>query len=411
MYDLSATDRCVKCGLCLPHCPTFMLSGIEADSPRGRISLMQAMDSPDVQWSPGLFRYLDRCLECRACEAMCPSRVPFGQLMDNARLRMEPHRHRRLARRWMRSAGMDLVTSPNRLRAVGMLLRLHRGLGLRWLGANLPGVPNRLKRLNRMLPSQFPAALRSPRLAAATRGDVDLFLGCIGSVLDRRTLDATRHLLEALGYRVNIPAGQTCCGALHQHNGDPATARQLAAHNRSAFADSDRPVVVTASGCAAQLSEYGGLYGEPGLARRAVDITHFLRDQGHDELQLDPLSQTVAVHLPCTHRNVLKQAQDVLAILAWIPELKPLAVNPRDGCCGAAGSYVLTQPEVADQLRDRVVDSIAATDARTLVTTNIGCALHLQAGLRERGIDIDVVHPVVLLERQLRNRAEEDAPA
>ncbi|MGD2076455.1 MAG: (Fe-S)-binding protein [Gammaproteobacteria bacterium] len=411
MNDLSATDRCVKCGLCLPHCPTFTLSGIEADSPRGRISLMQAIDSPDVKWSPGLFRYLDRCLECRACEAMCPSKVPFGRLMDSARLRMEPHRRRPLPRRWLRAAGMAMVTSPARLRGLGALLHLHRRLGLHRLAADVPGIPRSLKRLNRMLPAQ--ASTKRPRspTGAAPRGPVDLFLGCIANVLDRRTRDASQRLLEALGYRVNIPAGQVCCGALHQHGGDPARAKRLAAQNRSAFGDSDGPVLVTASGCAAQLSEYGALYGETALGRRVVDITHFLLTEGQGELHFDPLPRTVAVHLPCTHRNVLRQGQDVLAVLTWIPELTALPVNPRGGCCGAAGSYMLTEPEVADQLRDQVVDRIAASGASMLVTTNIGCALHLQAGLRERGIDIDVVHPVVLLERQLRNRADEDAPA
>ena len=402
MSDLSATDRCVKCGLCLPHCPTFKLSGIEADSPRGRISLMQAMDSPDVSWSPGLFRYLDRCLECRACEAMCPSKVPFGQLMDTARTRMEAQRQRSLSGRWLRAAGLAMLTSPARLKLLGLALRLYRRLGLQPLITRLPGSPLGLRRLNRLLPAGHNAAVPTPN-AAKTSGTVDLFRGCIASLVDAHTLAAAQRLLQQLGYRVNVPARQGCCGALHQHNGDPRTAARLAASNRTAFGDSNNPILVTASGCAAQLLEYATLYGETGVSQRVSDILHFLLAHERTALQFAPLPQTVAVHIPCSHRNVLRQGQDILAILDWIPALRPLALNPQGGCCGAAGSYLLSQPEVADQLRDDMLEPLAASGTRLLVTSNIGCSMHLQAGLKEKGLDIEVVHPVVLLARQLQD--------
>ena len=403
MSDLSATDRCVKCGLCLPHCPTFRLSGIEADSPRGRISLMQAMDSPDVSWSPGLFRYLDRCLECRACEAMCPSKVPFGQLMDSARTRLEAQRQRSLPGRWLRAAGLAMLTSPARLKLLGLGLGLYQRLGLQDLVTRLPGLPPGLRRLNRLLPARHAAAAAPLQETAETRGTVELFRGCIASLIDAHTLAAARRLLQQLGYRVDVPARQGCCGALHQHNGDPRTAARLAEDNRIAFGDSNHPILVTASGCAAQLLDYGTLYGETGVSQRVSDILHFLLAHERTALQFSPLPQTVAVHVPCSHRNVLGQAQDILAILDWIPGLRPLPLNPQGGCCGAAGSYLLSQPEVADQLRDDMLEPLAASGARLLVTSNIGCSLHLQAGLKEKGLDIAVLHPVVLLARQLQD--------
>jgi len=403
MSDLSATDRCVKCGLCLPHCPTFRLSGIEADSPRGRISLMQAIDSPDTSWSPGLFRYLDRCLGCRACEAMCPSKVPFGQLMDSARVHLETHRQRSLPGRWLRAAGLAVPTSPVLLRMLGLLLGLYQRLGLKTLIARLPGVPHRLRRLNRLLPAVRRAAVAPLHEGAETGGTVDLFRGCIASLVDKTTLDATQRLLRRLGYRVNVPARQTCCGALHQHTGEPRSAARLAQRNRAAFGDSSKPLLVTASACAAQLLDYGPLYGEAGVSQRVSEVLHFLLAHGRAALRLQPLPQTVAVHVPCSHRNLLRQGQDIIDILGWIPELRPLPLNPQGGCCGAAGSYLLSQPEVADQLRDGMLETLAASSARLLVTTNIGCAMHLRAGLQEKGLDIEVLHPVVLLAQQLKS--------
>jgi glycolate oxidase iron-sulfur subunit len=403
MSELSATDRCVKCGLCLPHCPTFKLSGIETDSPRGRISLIQSLDSPDPNWSPGLFRYLDRCLECRACEAMCPSKVPFATLMDSARARLEEKRRRPLQRRWLRAAGLAMLTSPARIKVLGLLLNLYQRLGLQGLIARVPGLPYKLRRLNGLLPPRRSAADPAPANPAGTRGTVDLFRGCIAGLVDAGTLDATQRLLLRLGYRVNIPARQTCCGALHQHNGEPQQAARLAQRNRAAFGDGGNPLLVTASGCAAQLLDYGTLYGKADVSQRVSDIVHFLLQHGHTALRFEPLAQTVAIHVPCSHRNVLRQDRDIIDILAWIPELRPLPINPQGGCCGAAGSYLLSQPELADQLRAGVLETLAESGASVLVSTNIGCALHLQAGLRTHGLDMEVVHPVALLERQLKS--------
>jgi len=403
MSDLSATDRCVKCGLCLPHCPTFRLSGIETDSPRGRISLMQLMDSSEAGWSPGLFHYLDRCLECRACEAMCPSKVPFAQLMDSARARLETRRGRSLRHRWLRAAGLAMLTSPARLRTLGLLLGLYRRLGVQRLVARAAWLPDRLRRLNRLLPAPHAGAVAAQWMGAETRGTVELFRGCVASLIDSATLEAAERLLLALGYRVAVPAGQTCCGALHQHNGEPRTAARLAQRNRLAFGDSSNPLLVTASGCAAQLLEYGALYGEAGVSWRVNDILHFLLAHEPGALQFEPLEETVAVHVPCSHRNVLRQGRDLADILGWIPRLRAVPINAHGGCCGAAGSYLLSQPEVADQLRDELLATRRSSDARVLVTSNIGCSMHLQAGLKEQGLDIEVLHPVVLLARQLKS--------
>ena len=363
MSDLSATDRCVKCGLCLPHCPTFTLTGNEADSPRGRISLMQALDQPPVAWSPGLFQHLDRCLQCQACEAMCPSGVPFGQLMDNARSRLEPHRQRSWSGRLLRRSGLRLLASPRWSGALSMFVSAYRRTGLHWLIARLPGTPQMLRRLDRLLPEPSkPTRKLTVAPGAGAKGSVHLFRGCMGNALDAGTLQAAQQLLEQLGYRVDTNTAQNCCGALHQHNGEPAIAAQLARANVAAFAVDQAPVLATASACSAHLQQYSTLFPDTGaFSGRAWDILHFLAEQGQGGVQFLPLPETVAVHIPCSHRNSLGQAGDIIEVLEWIPEIALLPINPASSCCGAAGSYMLSQPELSEQLREPVLDRIAAS--------------------------------------------------
>jgi len=398
MNDLSATGRCVKCGLCLPHCPTFRLTGNEADSPRGRISLMQLLDQPDREWSPGLFRHLDQCLMCHACEAMCPSKVPYDALMDTARQRLEQHRQRSRLQRLTGAAGLALLTSRGgrKLATVGL------GMARKFRVQRLPGLPASLKRLLFLLPGPASGAEATRRSEApATRGAINLFTGCSGELFDMATLHAVRHLLEHLGYQVNAPAQQGCCGALHQHSGQPMKARQLAHANLEAFAGNDAPVLGFASGCCAHLLNYANLYTEAqGFSRRVTDVVAFLAQHHAGELTFNPLQEKVAVYIPCTQHNVLG-SNSLIELLAWIPHLQTAIVNPEGGCCGAAGSYMLTQPQMSDRLRDAMVDRVVASGARILVTTNIGCSLQLGAGLRQRGAAVEIMHPVTLLDTLL----------
>lgn len=404
MKDLSATDRCVKCGLCLPHCPTFALTGNEADSPRGRISLMQAIELPDPQWSPGLFRHLDQCLHCGACEAMCPSGVPFGRLMDHARSAIEPHRQRPLPGRVLRRMGLWLIESPGRIGSLAMPLKIYQRLGLQWLIDKTPALPAGVKRWNRFIPPPGCGTRRAVNATIKQRGAVNLFQGCVGGLFDQRTLSAARDLLAQLGYKVNTPRQQACCGALHQHNGELHRAARLADANLQGFAADDNPILVTASGCAAHLAAYAALYADQPagrLGRRVDEILHFLATQDLGNTRFSPYPERVAVYTPCTHRNILKQEQDILAVLSWIPDLDVVQINPAGGCCGAAGSYMLNQATLSDRLSAPLLEEIARSGARLVLTTNIGCAIQLKAGLTARAAEIEVLHPVTLLEQQL----------
>ena len=409
--DLKDTDRCVMCGLCLPHCPTYGLSRDEGDSPRGRIALMQGLASGALPVGERLLGHLDRCLECRACEAMCPSEVPFGRLMDAARARAEPLRPRSPGSRRLRRWGFALLRHPRRLRALTVLLRLYQRSGLQWL-ARRSGLLRllALAPLEARLPAlQRPLAKRRHAPAGPTRGRVALFTGCVEAVAGVDTQRAALRLLTRLGFEVDIPRDQGCCGALLLHNGAPGDAAERARANLAAFADPDLAAVLsTASGCSAQLAGYGALYGREdarasAFAGRAQDITQFLAELDWPEGLLSPLPETVAVHDPCTLRHGLKQHRAVYRLLAQVPGLQTLTLNETGACCGAAGSHLLTQPDQADALRRPHLERLRTLGVRTLVSSNIGCALHLAAGIREAGLEIEVLHPVTLLARQLRD--------
>ncbi|HHO69238.1 MAG TPA: (Fe-S)-binding protein [Gammaproteobacteria bacterium] len=406
MNPLQAASRCVKCGLCLPVCPTFRLSGNEADSPRGRVTLIQALLQDEALCSPGLLTHIDRCLQCGACQAMCPSNVAFTALMDAARDSLEARRRRTPAQRLTRRLGLGLVAGGGgSRRLLAVLLSLYRRSGLQRLARQsglLRGTAARLDRALARTPRRFvPATAAQP--AAGSRGTVQLFTGCLSSLLDGDTLDASIRVLERLGYQVGAPAGQGCCGALHRHNGDGAGARRLARANGRAFAGTRGPVLGTSSACTAQLLDVDPALAadEAGaLAGRVTDILHFLCEGDHlPALALKPLPQDVWVHLPCSQRNLLKDTDSVWRVLQAIPGIRLRALNPGGGCCGGAGSYFLGQPQMADRLLE---ETLAGAEAPGLVvTTNLGCALQLAAGAKERGWPTEVLHPVVLLARQL----------
>jgi glycolate oxidase iron-sulfur subunit len=320
--------------------------------------------------------------------------------MDTARERLQAHRQQTVTYRLTRGAGLGLLTSRSGRRLAAVALNGARLLGPERL-ARLPGVPASAARLLRLIPPAAPAPQRGTcRPSPCTRGDVYLFRGCTGALLDRTTEAATERLLRRLGYRVLSPPAQGCCGALHQHNGDPQRARQLALENVAAFAATSDPIVSFASGCAAHLRGYGtsGVGGER-FAGRISDIVAFLAAGHAGALRFRPTPEKIALYVPCTQRNQLGRSA-LMEVLRWIPGLQLEIINPEGGCCGAAGSYMVTQPETADQLGDAVAERVIASGVSRLLTTNIGCALHLGARLRQRGAAIEIAHPVTLLDAQ-----------
>jgi len=409
---LGDADLCVKCGLCLPHCPTYLKVGDEGESPRGRIALAQGVATGQLPVSPGVRAHLASCLACRACESVCPSRVPYGRLIDAARAELSERRPPGATARALRWVAAEGVVGHPRATGVALgLLRRYQGSVLeqavrrgrtgRWLG---------LQRAARYLPPVGPASeWRSFYPSAGQeRGRVALFLGCVARAFDRQTLSAAVRVLNQVGYGVHVPSGQACCGAIHLHAGAPGAALRLARKNLDAFAaDAVEAVVTTASGCGATLAEYAAL---PGLstsggedarrfAAKVVDISRFLARQPAPELR--PLRARGAVHDPCSLRNVMAQREGPYALLAMIPGLEVVELPGNAGCCGAAGTHMLTHPKLADRLAQDKRDALAGTGADILMTSNLGCALHLSASLREAASRVEVLHPVTLLARQM----------
>lgn len=398
-FPLSAADLCVKCGMCLPHCPTYGITLNEAQSPRGRIALMQGLATGALAPSAALQAHLDGCLTCRACEVVCPADVPYGRLIDATREHLAARNPRRLrlarvlaavlTRRWLRA----LVAFPLWLYQQTGLQRLVRGSGVLGRG--------RVARLDSLLPR-----LSLPRLPRATAAGerVLLFANCTSPLVEPETLAAGVKLLERLGCAVAVPAGQTCCGAIQQHAGDSAGARRCTERNLQAFAG-DAPVLGVASGCTAELLEYGARSASPdgaAFAGRVRDLLAYVASHPRaGELRFEPLAARVLLQTPCTLRNVVKAEGAVHALLAQIPGLQVEAMDA--ACCGAAGSYFLTQPAMADALARAKVAQTAAARPDYVLSSNAGCAMHLAAALRRAGVIAPVWHPLRLLVQQLRN--------
>ncbi|HWU68883.1 MAG TPA: (Fe-S)-binding protein [Stenotrophobium sp.] len=400
-FPLADADLCVKCGLCLPHCPTYQLTRHEGDSPRGRIMLMQGLATGMIAQNATLEAHLDGCLSCRACEAVCPANVPYGRLIDAGHALLAPQRpqHSRSARR----IGFWLAHRRAR-RSVGVLLWLYQRSGLQWLlrRTRLLG-KSRLARLESLLPSlAWPRALHTTP-DTGSRPRIMLFTGCTGELADRRTLEDTVRVLQHLGVGVDVPRNQACCGALHQHAGLTTDATRFARINLQAFGDGDRRILSCASGCGATLKDYPDIAGPDAapFSLRIEDIGAYLLANWPAGLQLRPLAARVLLHTPCTLRNVMKTSGSVQMLLRKIPQLEIAELDRSAACCGAAGSTFITQPETADALLQPKLDAVRAQPPDFIVSSNIGCALHLAGGLRRAGLKVPVLHPVSLLARQL----------
>ena len=367
---LAATDRCVKCALCLPHCPTYQLHANENESPRGRIALAEGLLSGQLPIDSAVQHHLDRCVMCQRCESVCPTQVPYSRLMNGVRHYWPAKCHwtqKLLLRPYLLRYSVYLAQRFPRWQRWPLSLRLAQALGPQ---------------------TTLPKAGVYPPIGRASRGWVGLLLGCATLAMQASALQAALTLLQFVGYSVVIPNDQGCCGALAKHQGDSTSVAQLTALNRSAFADVDTLLCV-ASGCSA------------GSSLELVDILTFLAE---DEVfmalpWLAWSAAPVTVHLPCTLRNALAADAQVLHILRKVPGLKLSLLE--GGCCGAAGNHLLHQRAQAVALRKPLLAQQQASEATLLLTTNVGCALHLAEGLHQLKQSVTVWHPVELLVRCL----------
>ncbi|MFP3913310.1 MAG: (Fe-S)-binding protein [Actinomycetota bacterium] len=387
--ELSA---CVECGLCLPHCPTYRLTGLDTASPRGRLMAMSAVASGELEVNGTFAEMMDFCLQCRACEAVCPSLVPFGRAMEGARAEVTAQRSDSARR--IRHLLLGWVL-PNRslMRLVTTGMRLLRSL-----------------RLDRMLPEALSGPLRGLRplgrangrlvAGSGTLGTAALLAGCVMDPWFGEVQEATIDVLSAAGYRVVVPEAQTCCGALAAHDGDVADARRLAERNVAAFRAAD-VVVATAAGCSAHMSEYRHWAGAEGaeLGARARDVTMVvarLLEEGHLPA-VDQDRGPVAVQDPCHLRHAQRETRAPRGILA-AAGYRPVDVDPSGMCCGAAGIYSLTQPQASEELGRRKAKEVDASGSTLVASANPGCEMQLRRYLSDW---YRVAHPVELYREAL----------
>ena len=402
--SLADLRKCVHCGICLPQCPTYLTLGEEMDSPRGRIYLMRAAAEGRIGLTDTLVHQLDRCLGCRACEPACPAGVPFGQLLEATRGRIEretPKRKRRVLDR----VALAVFPRPERLGAALKLGRLYEKTGARRL-VRAYRVLERFPRLA-ALESLAPPAGRSAPLPDLTpavgqrRGTVALLTGCVQRHVYPHVNRDTARLLSLAGWDVVAPAAQPCCGALELHAGrlDDFARR---AHDLAAAFPADADFFVTnAAGCGSTMKEYSHWVDTPAMRRISMltrDVTEMLVDA---DLPLGRLDATVTYHDACHLAHGQRVRAEPRALLRRIPGLSLVELPESDLCCGSAGVYNLQHPDVADRLLDRKVERIAETGACIVAAGNPGCVLQITKGCRERGMAIEVVHPVELLARSV----------
>jgi glycolate oxidase iron-sulfur subunit len=417
--DIPAYDdyaHCVHCGLCLNHCPTYKLWGLEADSPRGRIRQIVLVDQGRLPLGDSFVKHIDQCLDCRACETACPSGVEYGKLVEAARAQIEQNYKRpffsRLARNFV---FRDLLPYPNRIAILARLLYFYQRSGLQSLARasgilRLLGLADREKLLPPIDRKFFFSKLgRTYPAVGPRRARVALFAGCVAQVSFSALHDATIRVLTANGCEVVVPAGQTCCGALAAHAGVRDVARSLARKNLDVFLGDEFDAVITnAAGCGSTLKEYEHLFAaetaEHGKAhafrKKMRDATEFLADLGLTaHLAALPMRVTYQDSCHLLHGQKIREAPRKL--LRAIPGLELVEMAMADYCCGSAGSYNVTETQTSLALLAEKMKHARATNAPVIVTANPGCLLQMRAGAEIHKTGQEVVHVMELLDRAL----------
>ena len=415
--------RCVHCGLCLSSCPTYTVTGLEMESPRGRIALMKAVNEGRVEISERIVSHWEACLNCRACEAVCPSGVPYGRMMERTRAQVRSRRRqspgmKRMTRWFLRAA----LPRPGLMRMGARLLRICQQLGVQAVvrrTGRLRIMPSSLRQLESQLP-RMSARFFGPSRQSYLPSDgeptmkVSLLSGCVMPLMQGPTMEATVRTLTRNGCEVAVPPGQGCCGALNLHAGDMETGRAMARRNIDSFLASGADRIVSCSaGCGSTMKEYEELLKDDteyaAKARQASemtqDITEFLA-----ELPFRPpdanLRRTVTYQDPCHLAHAQRISAAPRTILRGIPGVTLVEMENSAMCCGGAGVYSAVQPRLAQRILSRKLDGIAVTGADEVITANPGCMLQLEQGLRAAGQRRPVRHVVDILDEAYRLEAD-----
>ena len=419
---------CVHCGLCLEACPTYVLTGDENDSPRGRIYLMRAVEENKLPADSDAFKlHIDRCLGCRACEPVCPAGVQYGQLLEASRAELfGADKKRGFTQRCLRIVLRHVWLHPARLRFAFFAARLFRDSGVAGLlvRSRIPRVlSRRFEFALALLDSSSPVSpgsdfktVSSKRSAAGPEVDVEpqtstlLFTGCVGEGLFSRVNRATARVLNVNGFATSLPEDQVCCGALHAHAGDLEGARTLARSNIEAFDDPENlPIITNAGGCGAMLATYAHLLADdPLFSERARKFSSRVRDvsEQFESVKLKEgfggQSETITYDASCHLLYGQHATEAPLNLLRAIPDLKLVPLEGAERCCGAAGIYNLLEPDMSQGVLKEKLSHVRETEADVLATGNPGCQMQIGAGALLEGISLRICHPVELLDESYR---------
>lgn len=402
---------CVHCGFCLTACPTYLQTGNELDSPRGRIYLIKSAVEGKIPMGRALVKHLDLCLGCLGCETACPSGVRYRSLIEAARSQIERRYERPLSERLFRSLLFSIFPYPGRLKLLLPFLFLNQVTGLGLLLRRIGVLPKGLANAEGILPKVgfSPLLSRLPSVVPARgkrRFRVAMLTGCVQSVFFSKTNEATVRVLSENGCDVVIPKNQGCCGALSLHSGRLSEARGFARSNIGVFDELDvDAVVVNAAGCGSAMKEYGELlkndaqYGERGesLSGKTRDVMEFLSDIGLQG-ELKELRLRITYQDACHIAHAQGIREHPRRVIRGIPGIELIELPESDLCCGSAGIYNLLQPDMSESLLKRKISKLRETGADVLLAGNPGCLLQIQKGIREHGLNIKTAHPIELLD-------------
>lgn len=414
-YDLLLD--CIHCGLCTAACPTYVETGNENDGPRGRIYLMRAVTDGRIELSPRVERHLELCLDCRACETACPSGVQYGKLIEPFRVAMSAADASSQQDDWFRRRILfGLLPYRDKLRRALVPARVAQRLGIMKLleATRLTRLlPSNLQRMVQMLPQPMRNEGPLPEFLPAIgkrRATVGLFIGCVGDAMFRHVNWATARVLQHNGCDVHVPAAQSCCGAIHFHGGSSEPAREFADQNRAAFEPTRYDAIVNnIAGCGSMLKDYGHHWHDADQTARAAwsakvrDVNEFLAELGPERPEGE-IRAVATYHDACHLLHAQKIRDAPRELLAQIPSLTLIDLPETELCCGAAGTYNLTEPEMAGRLSRRKLENIRRTGAQMCITSNAGCALQIASEARRQGLKLKVVHPIEVLDWSYREQ-------
>ncbi len=395
---LPERQDCLRCGVCINSCPTYQVSKLEQETPRNRVQLLEKLLLSGHPLSADEQQQLQNCLQCRACETVCPSQMQYGHAFDQAQAQLQPFKSS-----WISLVALKLIErkSWRRILLVISSLYLRSGLQKPMRASGLLSKFN-LANAERLLKTPSLSKLHRdyPCKKTKSRHRVALFTGCLAEHFDRPVHLAAIKLLNALGYEVVVPDNQVCCGAIHQHQGH--CSENLIGQNIDVFYELEVDAVIyTATACGAMLHENLEQDTEKSgwLFRHLYDINHFLLQNWPEHLPLAASNLTVAVHEPCSQRNILKNQHNVYSLLKKIPHLTVVPLEQNTVCCGSGGSYMLSHPETAAKLCDLKQQQIASAEADLLVSSNFACGFYLNAN--QSNNSLKVLHPIQLLADRL----------